>query len=63
MNSLKDMNCMTCDDGFMVQSKDEKEVMEMGKMHVKNTHKINTTDTEMMERMKACKLEMEKISA
>ena len=54
---------MTCDDGFMVQSKDEKEVMEMGKMHVKNTHKINTTDTEMMERMKACKLEMEKISA
>ena len=58
---MKDMKCMMCEDhGFMVKSKDEKEVMEMGKMHMKNIHKTKATDKDIKESMKACQMEMKK---
>jgi predicted small metal-binding protein len=59
---MKNMKCMMCEDGhgFMVKSNDEKEVMEMGRMHLKEKHKMNPTDKDIKESMKACKMEMEK---
>lgn len=59
---MKNMKCFMCDDGheFMVKSNDEKEVMDMGKMHLKMAHKMKATDKEIRQNMKMCKMEMKK---
>ena len=38
--------------GFMVRSHDEKEVMDMARTHVKQTHNMDTSDSELKSKMK-----------
>ncbi len=37
--------------GFMVQSHDQKELINMVKDHTKNSHQMNISDSEVRERM------------
>ncbi len=51
MGPLKSLSCdETC--GFMVRSRDEKEVMSATKVHVKKMHKMDMTEKQMKDMMK-----------
>jgi predicted small metal-binding protein len=59
-SDLKKIECgPTC--GFVVQSHDEKEVLEIAKKHAKDKHKMNATDQQLKGMMK--KVEKEKMAA
>ncbi len=52
MANLKSVACdPSC--GFMVQSYDEKEILDAVKMHGKNAHKLNMTDRDIRPMMKS----------
>ena len=57
MGPLKSLSCdETC--GFMVRSRDEKEVMTAGKSHMKKIHHKEVTDKQMKEMIKTESAEM-----
>lgn len=46
---------ISCDPvcGFMIQSHNEKEVVDFGKSHVKNVHKMKVSDSDVKAMMKS----------
>jgi|GEM_PF-1276262 len=49
----QELKQISCDDqcGFMVRSHDEKEVMDMARIHIKTQHKMNATDADLKAKM------------
>ncbi len=50
----KKLKMVSCDPmcGFMAKDHDEKELVDMVKMHAKRTHHMDMTDKEVMDKMK-----------
>lgn len=53
MGTLKEVTCE--EDGFRVQSRNEKELISIVKQHVKTFHKMKLTDAQVKEKMKEVK--------
>lgn len=58
----KELKSYSCDPqcGFMVRSHDDKEIVDVVKMHAKKQHNMDVTDKDVMAGMKAEKMEMKK---
>lgn len=51
MGPLKSLSCdEAC--GFMIRSRDEKEIMSAAKSHIKKVHKMKATEKELKEKIK-----------
>ncbi len=48
---MADVKRITCDDMFVVQSRDEEELMDMARQHIRNMHKMDVTDDDLRAKM------------